>query len=124
MAPDWVRASLRRTADIIFPEQSEVEQYNSTRRLKAMLDTNDGFKIAEIDMELRGPGDFFGTRQSGLPSLQIANLLTDGDILAVARREAFQLIDEDPHLRLPQHRPLREYFYDRMRGALEYINTG
>ena len=89
-----------------------------------MLDTTDGFKIAEIDLELRGPGDFFGTRQSGLPELQIANLLTDGDILTLARREAFELIEHDPQLRLPEHQLLRKYFRERMRDALAFIQAG
>ena len=58
------------------------------RRLQAMVDTNDGFKIAELDLELRGPGEFFGTRQAGLPSFRVANIIRDGQLLEVARREA------------------------------------
>ena len=58
------------------------------RRLDAMVRTSDGFQIAELDLELRGPGEFFGTRQSGLPSFQIANLMRDRDLLELAKREA------------------------------------
>jgi ATP-dependent DNA helicase RecG len=58
------------------------------RRLDAMVRTNDGFEIAELDLELRGPGEFFGTRQAGLPSFQVANLIRDRDLLEVAKREA------------------------------------
>jgi ATP-dependent DNA helicase RecG len=58
------------------------------RRLQAMVDTNDGFKIAELDLELRGPGEFFGTRQAGLPSFRVANIIRDGQLLEVAKREA------------------------------------
>jgi ATP-dependent DNA helicase RecG len=58
------------------------------RRLKAMVDTNDGFKIAELDLELRGPGEFFGTRQAGLPSFRVANIIRDGQLLEIAKREA------------------------------------
>jgi ATP-dependent DNA helicase RecG len=58
------------------------------RRLDALVRTNDGFKIAELDLELRGPGEFFGTRQAGLPSFQFANLIRDRDLLEVAKREA------------------------------------
>ena len=58
------------------------------RRLDAMVRTTDGFKIAELDLELRGPGEFFGTRQAGLPSFQVANLIRDRQLLEVAKREA------------------------------------
>ena len=58
------------------------------RRLDAMVRTNDGFEIAELDLELRGPGEFFGTRQAGLPSFQVASLIRDRDLLEVAKREA------------------------------------
>jgi ATP-dependent DNA helicase RecG len=58
------------------------------RRLQAMVDTNDGFKIAELDLELRGPGEFFGTRQAGLPSFRIANIIRDAQLLELAKREA------------------------------------
>jgi ATP-dependent DNA helicase RecG len=58
------------------------------RRLDAMVRTNDGFQIAELDLELRGPGEFFGTRQAGLPSFQVANLIRDKDLLEIAKREA------------------------------------
>ena len=58
------------------------------RRLDAMVQNNDGFKIAELDLELRGPGDFFGTKQAGIPSFRVANLIRDRELLEVAKREA------------------------------------
>ena len=58
------------------------------RRLDAMVRTNDGFKIAELDLELRGPGEFFGTRQAGMPSFRVANLIRDRELLEAAKREA------------------------------------
>jgi ATP-dependent DNA helicase RecG len=58
------------------------------RRLDAMVRTNDGFQIAELDLELRGPGEFFGTRQAGLPSFRVANLIRDRELLEAAKREA------------------------------------
>src|SRR5438094_8202297 len=58
------------------------------RRLDAMVRTNDGFKIAELDLELRGPGEFFGTRQAGLPSFRVANIIRDRQLLEAAKREA------------------------------------
>ena len=67
---------------------------DARERLKAMSDTSDGFVIAERDLELRGPGDFFGTRQSGLPKLRTGDLVRDRDIMEDAHREARRLVDE------------------------------
>jgi ATP-dependent DNA helicase RecG len=64
------------------------------RRLDAMVRTNDGFKIAELDLELRGPGEFFGTRQAGLPSFRVANIIRDGQLLEIAKREAAAVLAE------------------------------
>jgi ATP-dependent DNA helicase RecG len=65
---------------------------DAQRRLDAMVKTNDGFKIAELDLELRGPGEFFGTRQAGLPSFRVANLIRDAQLLEAAKREAAAVI--------------------------------
>jgi ATP-dependent DNA helicase RecG len=62
------------------------------RRLDAMVRTNDGFKIAELDLELRGPGEFFGTRQAGMPSFRVANLIRDRQLLEAAKREAAAVV--------------------------------
>ena len=62
------------------------------RRLDAMVRTTDGFQIAELDLELRGPGEFFGTRQAGLPSFQVANLIRDRELLEAAKREAASVL--------------------------------
>ena len=67
---------------------------DARERLKAMAATNDGFAIAERDLELRGPGDFFGTRQSGLPKLRTGDLVRDRDIMEEAHREARRLVDD------------------------------
>src|SRR5256712_8935867 len=68
------------------------------RRIDAMTATNDGFRIAEVDLELRGPGEFFGTRQSGLPEFRAAELLRDTSLLEEARREANGIVSRDPEL--------------------------
>jgi len=75
-------------------------------RMKAMQNSGDGFVIAEEDLKIRGPGDFMGTRQSGIPLLKIANLLRDIKVLETARNEAFQLIKSDPDFTDPKHQPL------------------
>ena len=74
------------------------------KRIKTMVETNNGFKIAEVDMRLRGVGDVFGTQQSGLSmNFKIANLITDVAILQVARNKAIELLNEDPKLQKPEH---------------------
>jgi ATP-dependent DNA helicase RecG len=93
-------------------------------RLDAMAGTNDGFKIAEVDLSLRGPGDFFGTRQSGLPEFRVADLLRDAAALEAARRDAATLIREDPHLVAPEHRALRAALLQRWRGKLDLAGVG
>ena len=77
---------------------------DARKRIETMVATTDGFKIAEIDMQLRGPGDIFGTAQSGLPfSFKIANLAKDNTILVMARNIAMELLDEDPNLSRRDH---------------------
>jgi len=93
-------------------------------RLRAMEKTSDGFKIAEEDLSLRGPGEFFGTRQSGFPDFRVAHLLRDTPILMEARKEAFRLMEEDPDLRDSSHRPLREELRKRWSGRLELGTIG
>jgi len=68
----------------------------SRERIRTMVDTADGFQIAEMDLKLRGPGEFFGTRQSGLPSLRVANILRDQEILEKARAAAQDFVEHPP----------------------------
>lgn len=76
-------------------------------RLKAIEGTLDGFQIAEADLEIRGPGEFFGTRQHGLPEIRFGNILKDFGIMELARKEAFGLVGRDPGLKEEHHRPLK-----------------
>src|SRR5207244_11342886 len=76
---------------------------DAERRIEAMTQTNDGFRIAETDLSLRGPGEFFGTRQSGLPQFRVADLLRDAAILEDARIEAQGIIATDPELKDDAH---------------------
>jgi ATP-dependent DNA helicase RecG len=78
------------------------------RRLEVLTRTNNGFLIAEEDLRLRGPGEIYGTRQSGMPSFRVADLVKDMRLLEVARQEAFRLLEQDPDLTRPEHQPLRE----------------
>lgn len=83
------------------------------QRLDAMCKTNDGFKIAETDLKLRGPGDFFGFRQSGLPEMKIASFAEDMEVLNHAKEAAGEVLRRDPSLSLPENRDLKQHI-DRM----------
>lgn len=76
-------------------------------RMEIMVQTRDGFRIAEEDLRLRGPGEFYGTKQSGMPELTIADIVRDIDILTETRETAFQLVEADPQLAKPENHPLR-----------------
>ncbi len=91
-------------------------------RLNAFSRTTDGFRIAEEDLRLRGPGEFFGTRQSGLPDLRAANIIRDAELLEQARAEAFDLIAEDPGL--ARHPLLRDAVRKKWQGKLGLISVG
>lgn len=80
---------------------------NAKQRVKAMLATANGFKIAEYDLEIRGPGDMLGTRQSGLPDFNLAHLIRDEAILIQARKAAIDLIESDPQLEHPHHQAIK-----------------
>jgi ATP-dependent DNA helicase RecG len=97
---------------------------DAERRLQAMVETNDGFKIAEVDLQLRGPGEFFGTRQSGLPEFRVADLLRDAPLLEDARRDALAIVAADSELRAPEHRGLRQALLARWRGKLALASVG
>jgi ATP-dependent DNA helicase RecG len=94
------------------------------RRLKVMEETLDGFRIAEEDLAIRGPGEFLGVRQWGLPDLRVANLIRDVRLLQQARQEAFALIDQDPQLGREEHRSLMETIRTRWQEKLELASVG
>ena len=76
------------------------------KRLKTLAGTNDGFQIAQADLEQRGPGDFFGSRQHGLPQLRLASLTGDMELLAQAQQAACGLLEADPELIKPENAPV------------------
>ena len=78
------------------------------QRLEIMVETTDGFRIAEEDLKIRGSGDIYGTRQSGLPDLKLLDLATDFDVVNKAKEIADEIVSVDPHLRKPEHRSLRD----------------
>ncbi len=89
-----------------------------------MLDTNDGFKIAEEDLKLRGPGEFFGTRQHGLPEFRIGDIINDYDIIKQARTDAFELVKEGNKSKDSKKHILLKRIMERFKDKLDLINTG
>lgn len=116
---DWFHRN-RRVAE----GDVEREKQQAQVRLETMVKTNDGFRIAEVDLKLRGPGEFLGTRQSGLPEFRIADLVEDGEILRAARNEAFAIVETDPELRMEENKTLRAHIKQRYKSIWELGDTG
>ena len=97
---------------------------DSYQRIQAMIRTNNGFQIAEADLNIRGPGEFFGTRQSGIPNFKIANIIHDASLLEAAKREAESLIKADPRLDTDEHQLLKRMLQKHWRDNLEIASIG
>ncbi|CAN5582583.1 MAG: ATP-dependent DNA helicase RecG [Actinomycetota bacterium] len=100
---------------------SDPKTDDSEKRLEAMVEHQDGFRLSEVDLAIRGEGTLFGSRQSGMPDLKVAKLLRDMEILVEARREAFALVESDPRLRKPEHRPLRREIRELLGESVEWL---
>ncbi len=106
--------------DLNYMSSSQIEKYKTSIRLQSIVNCKDGFKIADIDLKLRGPGDIFSTKQSGFPDLKYADLITDVNLLMEAKSSAFELIDSDPHLNLPQNKIIRKNLIKKYSHNLSY----
>ena len=97
---------------------------DSKTRMETMVQTNDGFEIAEVDLKLRGPGDLMGTQQSGVLNLQIADIVKDRDILMLARNYALKILRDDAPLQKPEHQTLRAVFIEltKKKNIWNYIS--
>ena len=103
-------------------QQSKNE--DALARLKAFVESTDGFKLAEVDFELRGPGELFGTQQHGLPPFRIADLARDRDVLFEVRQVATDLVRNDPGLASPQHEKIRKQLLHRYGKVLDLGDVG
>lgn len=92
---------------------------NTKERMKIMCDTNNGFVISEKDLELRGSGEFFGTKQHGLPEFKIANLFEDIEMLKSAQSVAIKIMEEDPNLEKEKNVGLKKQIEDKFKGRIE-----
>ena len=92
----------------------------SRTRIKTMTETNDGFKISEVDMQLRGPGDILGTQQSGVVDFKKLDLVTDGKIIKVSKEIVEVILQKDPFLAHPDHQSLKNYYLTHYRGKTKW----
>jgi len=107
----------------ILMAQYEVSE-EAKRRLMVMEKSNDGFRIAEEDLAMRGPGEFMGTRQWGIPDFRVANIVRDGRLLQEARNDAFRIVEKDPLLEKPENQALKKVLFHRWGHRLELAKTG
>lgn len=96
----------------------------SQLRLETLVSTTDGFKIADVDLKMRGPGEFFGTRQSGELKFTAADLSKDRQIVESSRESAIKLIESDPQLRKNENVVIRNHFLSHYKDSLNLINVG
>lgn len=101
---------------------SDSDSDETRARLDVMTKTNDGFRISEEDLRLRGPGDFFGSRQHGLPEMHVADLGADVNVLRRAQEEAQRVLDDDPELASPQNSALKEKIDRLFRAGADSFN--
>ena len=110
----------RKELDLDYLSSTQLEKYKATVRLQTMVNTTDGFKIAEVDLKLRGPGDIFGTKQSGFPELKFVNLTEDQEIISHAKQFAFELIEKDSQLSLPENKSVKNKLVTHYSDNLNY----
>ena len=97
---------------------SDAQNDEAKARFDILCETNDGFKIADADLKLRGPGDFFGKRQHGLPALRLADILRDTELLLTVQREAVEFLKTDAALENPEHAAIKRQL-DKMFAATQ-----
>ena len=102
----------------------EPKSDDSRKRLDVICSTGDGFKIAEEDLRMRGPGEFFGTRQHGLPELRFADVVNDFRLMQLARRDAFDMVAKDADLSNPAHAAIRARLAETFKDRMDLINVG
>ncbi len=119
---EYAAAQDKYNLNIEFLSSAQIEKYKAALRLQTMVKHLDGFKIAETDLKLRGPGDIFGTEQSGLPDLKYINIATDTEIIMDAKATAFNLIENDPHLQHDGNLMIRKNLIEHYSDNLRYAN--
>jgi len=109
--------------ELDYLSSTQLEKYKATVRLQTMVKSNDGFKVAETDLKLRGPGNIFGTEQSGFPNLKFADIREDYELIFKTKKIAFELIKKDPELLLPENKIVKENLVSHYSDKLKYAET-
>jgi len=117
---EYAEANEKLNFEIEYLSSAQIEKYKAALRLQTMVNNTDGFKVAEVDLKLRGPGDIFGTKQSGFPDLKFIDIINDYPIINSAKASAFNLINEDPHLQSGKNNLIRENLLKHYSHNLEY----
>jgi len=121
---EYVASSAKLPKLIEYLAPAVLEKFKSAIRLQTMVKQLDGFKIAEVDMKLRGPGDIFGVKQSGFPELKFADIINDGELLLQAKTDAFEIVASDPQLRKNEHAVIRKNLLEHYSENLKYAKVG
>jgi ATP-dependent DNA helicase RecG len=117
----YAASSNKLPADMEYLSTAQIEKYKAGIRMKTMVENLDGFKVAEVDMKLRGPGDIFGTRQSGFPEFKYINIIEDTELLLSAKDKAFGIITDDPDLNKDENKIIRKILSREYKPQLSYI---
>ena len=117
---ELIRKNFKGQLELEYLSSAQREKYKSIIRLQTMVKHNDGFKIAEVDLKLRGPGDIFGTKQSGLPDLKYVDIVNDSEIIINSKKIAFELIKKDPSLSLKENYIIKKNLAIHYSESLKY----
>ena len=109
--------------ELDYLSSTQLEKYKATVRLQTMVKSNDGFKVAETDLKLRGPGNIFGTEQSGFPNLKFADIREDYELIFKTKKISFELIKKDPKLLLPENKIVKKNLVSHYSDKLKYAET-
>jgi len=115
-----VQYNIQHQLELDYLSSAMIEKYKSAIRLQTMVKTNNGFEIAETDLKLRGPGDIFSTKQSGFPELIFADVTSDVQLINKTKNIAFDLINKDPSLELPNNNMIRKNLIEHYSENLQY----
>ncbi len=121
---DFLSDSIINNINLDYLSQAQIDRHKSFIRLNAMINYTSGFDLAEVDMKLRGPGDIFGIKQSGLPELKFADLVADTDLLLKAKQAAFKIIEEDPRLMKEEHHSVKKHLTENFSESLKLSFIG
>jgi len=121
---DFLADKFSREINLEYLSQEQIDNHKTHIRLNAMINYTSGFDLSEIDLKLRGPGDIFGIKQSGMPELRFSNIITDGEILMKAKKAAFDIIEDDIHLKKEENLPVKKYLTEKFSESLKLSFIG